>query len=256
MRGSLLVRSALLLGVVGARAGAQVPFQTIFTTTVDAWATAWDPVNQYNMTLPGCSAVGFGTAAISCTYNGGAVDAITQGGNGASFSAVFSGFVHPESAFTAYWDSFQSDAVQVTGPVAPSSLVFYSSVLHGQSDGGVGGACSLTFLGYDRSTGQDWYRNVCGYTGGESSFAINTGGSAPFRSGTTYTYSKFLNGIDAWDANGHSLAETDQFFFASGQGTYFVGNPASTVPEPSSFLLLGTGLVGLVPVIRRRKKAS
>lgn len=53
----------------------------------------------------------------------------------------------------------------------------------------------------------------------------------------------------AFDRNGTALA-------GSGSPANFgtCNGPASTVPEPSSMALVGTGLFGLVPIIRRRRK--
>jgi hypothetical protein len=61
-----------------------------------------------------------------------------------------------------------------------------------------------------------------------------------------------LTGIDAYDANGQMIgsATFDSF------GNAVVGAavvPVTPTPEPATLLLLGSGLVGLVPLIRRRK---
>ena len=60
-----------------------------------------------------------------------------------------------------------------------------------------------------------------------------------------------LQGVDAETAQGHYVASA--MFNSDGKGTLDVTSP-TTAPEPSTMAMLGSGLIGLIPVIRRRSK--
>ena len=62
-----------------------------------------------------------------------------------------------------------------------------------------------------------------------------------------------LSGISAFDANGTDITSDTEFVFASGVDIPR-GMPA-VVPEPSTWALVGTGLVGVAVLARRRRVA-
>jgi len=80
-------------------------------------------------------------------------------------------------------------------------------------------------------------------------------GHATGSSSQTGSIWAMLSGIDAVDASGAFISSAS--FDQSGFGTINTApsaGPLSTVPEPSSMALLGTGLVALIPTARRKLK--
>jgi len=80
--------------------------------------------------------------------------------------------------------------------------------------------------------------------------SCGSGNTTNFKFGSAQTLSTgFVGGVNTLSINVTGDGATDGFIMSVDR----FNASQSTVPEPSSMALLGTGLVGLVPVLRRRK---
>ena len=169
------------------------------------------------------------TGADGILPNGGTCDAV---GNYSHTSAVgaLSGFVTTQSHFIPLTGVFM-------GSTLPSSAPGYLTF-------GPGGL-SFSATSYSPQLGQVFFLGD-GYTGTDS-VGTHYGTQQQFvvPNGTTRLFLGFIDGPDGYSYLSDNGGSLNLDYNVSAQSM-------TTTPEPSSLALLGTGLFGLVPMVRRR----
>jgi hypothetical protein len=105
----------------------------------------------------------------------------------------------------------------------------------------------------DASDGVNGLGGECahaGYSNGQSGAANN---SAEL-TGSGVCGAFLDGGVDALNAHDRNSDVTGRYVFSVRNGAVQPPTPVTSTPEPSSLALLGTGLAGIIPMVRRRRR--
>jgi len=292
-RRSPTARSALAafgLIAICASAGsatAQTSYSQAFIYNGNSNATTCD--NREPMTSGGSSA-----GCVTPTSPEASASAVTSSDNATRTVSSTAALTQQSSDNSFYSNSqaisYQNSAVGVTGAPAPSDYVvfhFATPVFGGTAEGGGSGpAAYWQLFFYDGTYG---YSNAYTQLNGDGSGTTTTNGNAQFTpegvdvtaqltafnnpntlnfifgsyatatdgcgglcsTQLTSSVTATLSGVDMFEANGQKVSSAT--FNADGTGLIDL---TTTTPEPSSVALLGTGIFGLAPFVRKRRRRS
>ena len=178
------------------------------------------------------------------------------------------------------------NTITYTGSQVPTNLVFQYAITQSEAANGPAftfADATLQLRDFQTNPGVDWHvqSNVPGVqvlagsgvtidpSGNNVTFIVPYSGTGPFLFSTYVQGTGSIDYVDNTPIYGNAFGDitttltrvyatdgtwnsADAQFDTRGDGVISAGQ-ADTTPEPNALALLGTGLVGLVPVIRRRR---